>query len=175
MLKWSIVIYPILLLNKWKLFHPVGELKQAESSIATLFAICVCKEDTAIWWEGWDPHWRTVPGVHTCCWLQRPFLWEFLLTPNTLRLKEKKCDLDVNHSKLSSWADCGELLLLLGTGVCDVCKYKFAARADQKKTHILYFSHAERRLSSKSNCALTSWCSAPSFSLSVVFLKPCYA
>lgn len=51
---------------------------------------------------GWDPHWGTV--VHTCCWLQRPFLWEFLLTPNTLRPKEKKCDLNVNPS----WADCGE-------------------------------------------------------------------
>lgn len=37
-----------------------------------------------------------------------PLSGEFLLTPNTIRLKEKKCDLDVNNSKLSSWDDCGE-------------------------------------------------------------------
>lgn len=69
--------------------------------------MCWQRRET-IWWEGWDPHWGTVPGVHTCCWLQGTFLWEFLLTPNTVRLKEKKWDLDFNHSKLSSWDDCGE-------------------------------------------------------------------
>lgn len=36
-----------------------------------------------------------------------PILWAFLI-PNPIGLKEKKCVLDVSHSKLSSWDDYGE-------------------------------------------------------------------
>lgn len=43
MLKWIILFFPALFLSKWELLYPVGELKQAERSIAALSYVCAEK------------------------------------------------------------------------------------------------------------------------------------
>lgn len=116
---------------------------------------------------------RLGSSLGNCTWsphmllTAEPLSVELLLTPNTLRPKEKKCDLDVNHSELPSWVDCGEPInasYCWGLVCVMFANTNLQLEQIRKNPQVLYFSHAGRRLSSKSNCALTCWCSAHSFS-----------
>lgn len=101
----------------------------------------------------------TAPGVYTHCPLQSPFLWEFLL--NAVRMKEIKGDLvstTVNY--LHGMTVVKQLTLIIaGDWLSDVCKHtnlQLEQMKEKKPKHVIYFSHAGRRLSSKSNFDLTS-------------------
>lgn len=136
MLKWIIVFSPTLFVNKCKIFHLFGELMQAESSIAALFVIRVCREGTAIWWEGWDSRWETGPGVHACCWLQSPFLESSFLLPTPQDWRRR------NVTWMSTTVNClhgmtvvnqSTLVIAADWFVWCLQTHKFAARADQKQ------------------------------------------
>lgn len=176
MLKWIIVFFPTLLLSKWELFYPVGQLKQAERSIAPFSHMCVQRRFSHLMGR-LGCSWGTAPRVHRHCPLQRPILWEFLLNPNAMRLKEMKGDwLSTTVSCLHGMTVVNQsALVIAGNGLCDVCKHtRLQLEQIRKKPCSLFQSCWEKALI-QVKFALTSWCSVHSLSLPVVFVKPCYA